>query len=183
MQTLDAAPVRLFGWVTEKGPGVTYEALGINGAEASIFSRWDEELLLSNLAERFPALIVVSYGTNEAGHAWSYEKYYEVFWRLLLTLRRGAPAASILVVGPPDRGRGRRRGFQAAPGLDLIIRAQREAAVASGCAFWDTRSRMGGEGSIKQWMLAGLAGSDSVHFSSDGYRTLGASLYEDLMHQ
>ena len=31
-ETLDRAPVRLFGWVAEKPTGVTYEALGINGA-------------------------------------------------------------------------------------------------------------------------------------------------------
>jgi len=31
----DRAPVRLYGWVTEKAHGVTYEAMGINGAEAA----------------------------------------------------------------------------------------------------------------------------------------------------
>ena len=32
VETLDRAPVRLFGWVAEKATGVTYETLGINGA-------------------------------------------------------------------------------------------------------------------------------------------------------
>src|SRR5438105_4119450 len=31
LETLQRAPVRLFGWVTEKDRGVTYETLGING--------------------------------------------------------------------------------------------------------------------------------------------------------
>ena len=34
LRTLDSKPVRLFGWVADRDAGVTYEALGINGAEA-----------------------------------------------------------------------------------------------------------------------------------------------------
>ena len=66
LETLHRAPVRLFGWVTEKERGVTYETLGINGAQASIMFRWDEGMLASNIARRNPALIVLAYGTNEA---------------------------------------------------------------------------------------------------------------------
>ena len=36
VETLEQAPVRLFGWVAENSRGVTYEELGINGAQASI---------------------------------------------------------------------------------------------------------------------------------------------------
>jgi len=32
LRTLSARPVRLFGWVADRTTGVTYEALGINGA-------------------------------------------------------------------------------------------------------------------------------------------------------
>ena len=38
VETLDRAPVRLFGWVAENSTGITYETLGINGASASIVS-------------------------------------------------------------------------------------------------------------------------------------------------
>ena len=68
VETLEHAPVRLFGWVAEKPTGVTYEALGINGAQASMILNWNEVVLKSNIERRNPALIVLSYGTNEAGH-------------------------------------------------------------------------------------------------------------------
>ena len=67
LETLDRAPVRLFGWVAEKPAGVTYETLGINGAQASIVLDWNEETLRSNIERRNPAMIVLAYGTNEAG--------------------------------------------------------------------------------------------------------------------
>ena len=39
LRTAGSAPVRLFGWVADRNAGVTYEALGINGAEASVMLR------------------------------------------------------------------------------------------------------------------------------------------------
>jgi hypothetical protein len=36
VRTLSAAPVRMFGWVAQNQAGVTYETLGINGAQANL---------------------------------------------------------------------------------------------------------------------------------------------------
>ena len=41
LTTLDRAPVRLLGLVTEQ-PGITYECLGINGAVATLMLRWNQ---------------------------------------------------------------------------------------------------------------------------------------------
>ncbi len=61
--------------------------------------------------------------------------------------------------------------------IDTINEAQRQAAVATGCAFWDLRAKMGGKGSMLQWVQAGLAQVDHVHFTGPGYRVLGDSVY------
>ncbi|MFN0168945.1 MAG: SGNH/GDSL hydrolase family protein [Bryobacteraceae bacterium] len=183
LRTLDRAPVRLFGWVTEKESGVTYETLGINGAQASIIFRWDAQILAGNLARRNPALIVLAYGTNEAGNSdWTQESYRAMFSALVAKLREAAPAASILVLGPPDRffrSRGRWLPYER---VDRIIAAQREAALESGCAYWDLREKMGGPGAMRQWVLAGLAQGDHVHFTQAGYRRIGQVLFHDLMY-
>ena len=52
LRTLEAAPVRLFGWVAENRSGVTYESLGINGAQASLILNWNEELYDEHLRQR-----------------------------------------------------------------------------------------------------------------------------------
>ncbi|MBL8233111.1 MAG: SGNH/GDSL hydrolase family protein [Bryobacterales bacterium] len=182
LETTDSAPVRLFGWVAEQGRGVTYETLGINGAQASIVFNWEEKLLAEHIGKRNPALIVLAYGTNEAGNSdWSRENYRDMFASLIHRFRKMVPTASILVTGPPDRSIRTRGGWQTYDRVDRIVEAQREAALGTGCAFWDMRAKMGGKGSMPRWVSAGLAQTDYVHFTAAGYRLLGGAVFQDLM--
>ena len=184
VRTLEPAPVRLFGWVTENPKGITYESMGINGAEAALIQRWDEAQHAAYLQRRDPALIVLAYGTNEAGDSkWSEASYEETFSAILQRLRRAVPAASILVLGPPDRFtrvKGRWRPYDA---VDRIVAAQLEACRQNRCAYWNTRARMGAEGSMSSWVMAGLAQGDYAHFTSQGYQRLANVLFQDIMRQ
>ena len=182
LKTLDNRPVRLFGWVADKAAGVTYEALGINGAEASVILKWDEIMLATYLQRRGPALIVLAYGTNEASDPlWQHESYRDMFAKLVARLRQAAPTASILALGPGDRWSMVRGRWQLVPGIDAIVAAQQSVCKELGCAYWDTRERMGGAGSMRDWLYAGLAQGDRVHFNSPGYRRLASVLFDDLM--
>jgi lysophospholipase L1-like esterase len=184
LRTVERAPVRVFGWVAENGRGVTYETLGINGAQADIAFNWDEKLLAEHISRRNPALIVFAYGTNDAGNRdWNSENYRAMFSALLQRFRKAAPTASMLVVGPPDRFYRQRTQWLPYEKIDMIVAAQRDAALANGCAFWDLRAKMGGKGSMREWVLAGLAQYDHVHFTGAGYRLIGNSVFQDLMSQ
>lgn len=182
LTTADAKPVRLFGWVADKDAGVTYEALGINGAEAGLILKWNAEMLATYLQHRNPRLIVLAYGTNEASDPnWDPPSYQAMFASLLERLHAAVPAVSILVVGPGDRWVRTRAGWRIVAGIDGIIAAQRAACQANSAAFWDTRARMGGRGSMPDWVTAGLAQPDRVHFTEAGYRALASALFEDIM--
>ncbi|WP_263382569.1 GDSL-type esterase/lipase family protein [Granulicella arctica] len=185
--TLDHAPVKLMGLVSEQ-PGVTYECLGINGAVAPLMLRWNQALFANYLRQRDPQLIVLAYGTNEAGGSAEHlEGYPADFDRLLDNLHRIAPDASVLVLGPADRsmsgsaGRGR-RAWHPFAGTERIIAMQKEACRTHGCTFWDTRRRMGGFGSMQQWVAAGWGQPDRTHLTGTGYRALADALYADLIH-
>jgi len=106
-----------------------------------------------------------------------------MFGNLLDRLRRAAPAASILVVGPGDRWRYSRGKWQVVDGIDMIIGAQQAACKEHGCAYWDTRQRMGGKGVMRDWVYAGQAQWDFVHFTAPGYHRLADALFADLMQQ
>jgi lysophospholipase L1-like esterase len=184
VRTLGREPVRLFGWVADRASGVTYEALGINGAEAPVILKWNQELLATYLQRRNPGLIVLAYGTNEASDPkWAAEGYEATLSTLLQALRAAAPAASILVLGPPDRMSRQQGAWRPHPGIDRVIAAQQNACRENRCAFWDARERMGGPGAIRDWVYAGLAQGDYVHFTTSGYRRMAEALFEDTMRQ
>jgi lysophospholipase L1-like esterase len=184
LKTLDSHPVRLFGWVADKPTGVTYEALGINGAEASIILRWNESMLTADMHRRDPGLIVLAYGTNDATDSqWTPETYREMFSSVIRRLHSAAPGASILVISPGDRWTREHTGWRVVPGIDWIIDAQRQSCRENGCAFWDLRRRTGGKGVMEDWFTAGLAQPDHAHFTFEGYKRLASALFDDLMSQ
>ncbi|HEY1647963.1 MAG TPA: GDSL-type esterase/lipase family protein [Terracidiphilus sp.] len=179
--TEDSAPVTLFGWVATQ-PGVTWESIGINGAEAPLILKWDQQLFSQYLKDNSPGLIVLAYGTNEAASAhWDEENYRQAFASVVDTLHQYVPESSILVIGPSDRSVLRRHAWRAYDGTDRIVAAQRAVCRAEGCAYWDQRERMGGFGSMQQWASAGWAQPDHTHFSGEGYRALADAFMADLM--
>jgi len=176
LRTLENAPVRLFGWTLDNPHGITFETLGINGAQASIILEWNEQVWSGDVAARNPALVILAYGTNEANNPkWTEEQYRADLLAVLDRLRRAAPAASILLVGPPDCGRLRPLAH-----LSEVIEVQRDVAKMQNVAFFDWRAHMGGAGMMKRWVQAGLAQADYIHLTSAGYQMLGKMLFDQL---
>jgi len=183
--TMDSAPVRLLGLVTEQA-GVTYECLGINGAVAPLILKWNQQMFAEYLGERNPNLIVLAYGTNEAAESASRnDEYVAELHEVLQNLHRIVPGASVLMLGPYDRalkvGRGRHAVWHTQTAIDRIIADQKEACRVDGCAFYDERARMGGPGTMQRWAVDGLAQADRTHLTGTGYRVLANALYRDLM--
>jgi lysophospholipase L1-like esterase len=179
--TEQSAPVTLLGWVATQ-PGVTWEALGINGAEAPLILKWDQALFSRYLKDNSPALIVLAYGTNEAASPlWDEDSYRQTFASLIDIIHQYVPESSILVVGPADRSVAQRRIFHPFDGTERIIKAQRAVCRTHGCAFWDQQQRMGGLGAMQDWYYAGWAQPDHTHFTGPGYKALADALMADLM--
>ena len=180
-----AGPVRLFGFVTTQ-PGVTYEAIGLNGAEVGLLERWNQTIFRSYLRQADPALIVLAYGTNEAANRnWTYEAYRALLGRVVDQLHSTAPQASIIIIGPPDRslrsGTRRHPAWLASTETLHITEAQRDTCREHDCTFWSWRDRMGGLGSMNRWVYADLAQQDHTHFTSGGYVQLADLFYSDIM--
>lgn len=163
-------------------PGVVYDELGLNGAELLDLERWSPELRDLLLNEARPDLLVLAYGTNESGNGGLDPQDYRARATALLTALKQASGAPILLVGPPDRSnRYKRRRAPLQVRQRAIIQALKEAAAAAGCAFWDARQAMGGEGAILRWRRSGLAQRDLVHLTGSGYQRLGDQLADALL--
>jgi lysophospholipase L1-like esterase len=179
LRTLNFAPVRLFGWALDNKQGVTVETLGINGAQAHVMLDWNEQIWAAELNQRNPSLVILAYGTNEANsHLWTAEQYRADLIAIIDRIRRATPAASILMIGPPDCGR-----LQPLLHLSEVIDIQREIAAAQHVAFWDWRLHMGGPGIVKRWVVAGWSQQDYIHLTSEGYRMLGKMVFDAILYE
>ncbi|WP_236248264.1 SGNH/GDSL hydrolase family protein [Pseudomonas mosselii] len=177
--------VALGGWYIQgqKHAGVTYSALGINGARLDVVDKWQPGWSDSLKAVR-PDLVILAYGTNEAFDDKLDLALYQTQLDATLTgLREDLPQAAILLVGPPDSIKQRKARSCAArqpQPLASVIRIQKQMAHKHKALFWDWQGFMGGPCSIAGWQAGGLARPDLVHLTADGYRKSAAGLYEFL---
>ncbi len=187
LRTIGNGEVRLFGVVLESGArGVQYDSLGVNGAFVGLLNRYqDEATWAQQLRQRNPDLVILAYGANESEYEnWPMDEYEKDTREVVRRIRAALPNASILFVGPMDRGK---RGAGAAiitrPTIPKLIEAQRRLAAETGCAFFDTFTAMGGDGTVARWYEAKpkLMTSDFTHPTWQGSEIVGTLLHDALL--
>ncbi|MGF7176980.1 GDSL-type esterase/lipase family protein [Azospirillum doebereinerae] len=183
--------------------GILYESHGVIGATATLMRRWHEPTVAAELQALRPELIILAFGTNEGFNAsLSADDYRTAFRERLAVLRRQAPWASILVIGPPDANRLPKGcppeatascasvrpqsgscAWYPPPELATVRTIQRSEALSAGAAFWDWSAVMGGACGTHDWGKAtpALAAPDHVHFRAEGYRMAAEALFNDIM--
>ncbi len=166
--------VRIFGVSAEReGSGVIVDTIGIRGKEARSWLEWDATLAAQGIAALGPDLVVLAYGTNEANDpSYSMETYRDDLRRVLALMRRGAPDAACILVGPTDRAKKLGEDSYAIWGrTSPVAQVQREVAPEFGCASWDWQTVTGGPGSMVAWMHRdpAYASKDGIHLTRAGY--------------
>ena len=177
--------------LTKSGPGVVVSNLGLIGATLADLAARTEEVVIDELAEWGPELIVLGYGVNEGFDAGLDAVVYERLLRgQIERLRLRAPGASLMILGAPDAlkngvaGGCSADGLRAPPPTLAMVRdVQRRVAADMGVAFWDWHGRMGGDCSADRLALRAepLMRGDRVHFTSAGGDWIGGILADDLM--
>ena len=175
--------VRLFGVVLEAERGVVVDNLGVVNATAKSWGQNRRDHWKGQLAHRAPDLLVVMIGTNEAG--WlagkSLEEHAGVVAALLAPIHAANPTASCLVISPFDQVDHERAGLPLRPSIAPMVAAQRAAAAAAGCAFWDAQAWMGGPGASRAWRKAGWLTNDFAHPTNEGSHRIADALLAGLL--
>ena len=189
IKTHGDGPVTLYGVALETaGPGVTWETLGIAGSSiGSMTAHQSRHHLKGQVERRQPDLVVYQTGGNELTYptllGGEGEKYEESYLKVLDKLRAGRPEASCLMVGPLDQATRKRGTVISKDNLERMITVQRRTAARAGCAFWDARGAMGGEGAFARWLnhQPRYAWTDLIHLNSEGLELVGNSLADALL--
>jgi lysophospholipase L1-like esterase len=187
IRTLGNGEVRMFGVVLENdSQGVQYDSLGVNGAFIGLLANYlDEQHWIEQLRHRQPDLVIIGYGANESQFERLNMNQYERDTReAVRRIREALPEVSIMLVGPMDRGmRGAGGSISTRPMIKKLVAYQRRLAVELNCAFFDTFTAMGGDGTVARWFTARprLMGGDYTHPTTHGSEIVGSLIYEAMI--
>jgi len=179
--------VQMFGVTLESShSGVQYDSLGVNGAFIGLLAHYlDADHWAEQLRHRRPDLVIIGYGANESQfERLPMDQYEQDTREAIHRIRAALPSASIMLLGPMDRGaRGAGGGIVTRPMIPKLIAYQRRLAAETGCAFFDTFTAMGGEGTVAEWCDARprLMGGDYTHPTAQGAEIVGTLIYDAMM--
>ena len=160
-------------------PGITYNAIGINGA--GLYTYLGNEHFLRDLKIHHPDFFAFSLGTNDAYTSYEnfnpqkYKENLEEMIKLVLTVN---PKCAILLTVPNDCLFNKKH-------VNKNTERQREViyqlAAKYEQAVWDFYGIMGELGSSKSWKENGLMQTDCVHFTAGGYHIKGSLLIDAFL--
>ncbi len=175
---------RVYGVVMERDrPGVVWDSMEMVGAFTNRLSAFDPDHLRSQLEHRKSDLAVFTYGGNDMIRDMKMSTYVEEYRRVIQKVKEAKPGIACLVMAPLDHGERKGVRIISRPIVAEMVQAQRETAQAEGCAFFDTWTAMGGEGSAGRWFKREpkLMGGDLGHATSKGHQVIGELFYRALL--
>lgn len=153
-------------------PGIAYHTAGVNGADVPSYNRC--ELLARHIRAVSPDLIIFSIGINDAYTTrFNKEAFKRDYRELINTIQSELPDIKIIFTTNNDSYYRRRFINKNAP---EVREAMNELARHYNAVVWDMFGVMGGLNSISEWQKNGLAKSDGIHFTREGY-TLISNLF------
>lgn len=153
-------------------PGITYDALGLNGATTHDFvncEHFERYLKYTN-----PDLIIVSLGTNDMYDLnVRMENFTLYYGQFLQKIRHVFPNKALILTTPGDHFI---YGYLPNSKLSEASGVIKQLAKEFNAVVWDFYEIMGGYRSMMEWDMNGLSAKDRIHLSIKGYQ-LQADLF------
>ena len=167
----------IYGISLEGNNGIVMDNIPLRGSSGTIFTKQDATLLGNMYASLSPSLILMEFGGNTIPYiktdkaATDYGRWFK---SQINFMKRRNPNAAIIVIGPGDMSVKDKTEYVTYPYLEKVRDAMKDAAISSGCVFWDMYEVMGGKNSMPKWVKAepSLAASDYIHFSPKGAKKI-----------
>lgn len=173
-----------YGISLEGEKGVMVDNFGLRGSSGTFFNQINFSQLKNFYDYLNTKLIILQFGGNAIPAIKSKEQadnFGSYLKGQIFTIKKLAPQASILVIGPADMSVKEGESYVTHPQLENTRDAIKKAAFDTDCAFFDMYDCMGGRNSMVTWVEQGIAAKDYVHFSSEGARKISVLLYSSLM--
>lgn len=174
-----------YGLSLEGSRGVMVDNFGLRGSSGTFFNQINYSQLKQFYDHLNTKLIILQFGGNSLPYITNKEmadNFGSYLKAQILIIKKLAPQASILVVGPADMSVKVGTEYETHPQLEDLRDAIKKAAFDTDCAFFDMYNCMGGKNSMLTWVEQGIGAKDYIHFSSAGARKIAVLLYSSLMN-
>lgn len=175
-----------YGMSLESPTGVMVDNIALRGSSGTFF----HQISLSQLRQFYDylhvRLIILQFGGNAlpAIKDETMVANYAGYLRgQIAILKKAAPEASILFIGPSDMSIKKGTDYVTYPYLEEMRDAIKKMVLESDCAFFDMYDCMGGQNSMAAWVEQKLAATDYIHFSPQGARKIATLLYSALIKE
>ena len=174
----------VYGISLETERGVIVDNIPMRGCIGTVFTDIDSTQLADFYRETNTRLIIMQFGGNAIPfneQPTTISGIVQSLRKQVRYLRRCAPEASILFVGPGDMLTlidGETTTYPLLPYMDRLLR---KMAAEEHIAYFSLYEMMGGKDSMLRWQKNGWAGSDGVHFTRRGAEIAGEKLSEYIL--
>lgn len=167
---------KVYGLSQESDTGVIVDNIPMRGCLGLVFTKMDSTQLASFYRTQHVRLIILQFGGNAIPFNETPATIQSIVKGLrqqVRYLRKLAPEASFLFIGPSDMLTQIDGEWQTYPMVPYMDKLLRKMALEEGIAYFSLFTWMGGSGSMAHWQEVGLAGSDGIHFMRSGARKAG----------
>lgn len=169
----------IYGIMVDHKAGVAVDNIPIRGSSGTFFTSLGDSLLRKTYKDIHVGMIILQFGGNSVpgiSGKQGVDYLKNTIASQIRFLKRIAPHAKILFIGPSDMSTRIDGVLQTYPMLPALNQALKEAALENGAAYWDMYTIMGGENSMIAWVSNGYAGNDYIHFTPKGANRVGEAL-------
>lgn len=176
----------IYGVALDCNTGIAVDNLAMRGSAVTNFTAITSTHLTDQVRKMNGQLVILQFGVNVVPYVTDNYDYYEnMMYRQIKALQHAVPGISVLVVGVSDMAHKEGTGYASYPNIELIRKAQKNAAFRAGVAFWDLYEAMGGKNSMVSWVQndPAYAENDYTHFNPRGSRIIGKMIYDAIMEE
>lgn len=170
----------------ESDNGVMVDNIALRGSSGTFFHQINFAQLKQFYDYLNVKLIILQFGGNalpaikDATMAVNYAGYLR---GQISIIKKLAPQASIVFIGPADMSIKDGTEYITHPQLEVTRDAIKKVVLESGCVFFDMYDCMGGKNSMPSWVEEKLAATDYIHFSPQGARKIATLYYSAIINE
>ena len=145
--------LNIHGFFMEGPSGVYIDNIPLRGCVYPKLSAIDQTDLQFMLDKLNVGAVIMHFGVNLVPDIRKdYNLYTIALKREIRTIRKHLPQVPIIIVSVSDMAKKSGNNYHSYPNIPMIKEAQKEAAFATKCAFWDLEKTMGGKNSMIKWV-------------------------------